>query len=90
MRAAKAHLLAAKDRQQASQDPAEPSGDSNRPHRAVRSHAGGDGGSEGGSEGGAGGAKQSSRGEASHYLHDVKSSRAQMRRPSESSSLSWR
>lgn len=65
--AAKAHLLAAKERQAAaaqSQD-ATPATDK-------------------------GGSDRQDRGGTAHYLQEVKSSRAQMRRPAQAGSLSWR
>ena len=92
--AARAHLLAAKDRQNAAQDAAEPSS----PTQPDRHQDRGDPG-RGAATGDNRGARvdekrrdgvRQPRGEASHYLDDVKSSRAQMRRPSDSSSLSWR
>lgn len=72
---AKAHLLAARERQAAAPDSASEAQASDRHGRTGADAAGTD---------------RQERGEAAHYLHDVKSSRAQMRRPSESSSLSWR
>lgn len=72
---AKAHLLAARERQAAAPDPASEAQPTDRQGRRGADSAG---------------AERQERGEAAHYLHDVKSSRAQMRRPNESSSLSWR
>lgn len=72
---AKAHLMAARERQAAAPDPASEAQPSDRQGRRGADVAGSDG---------------HARGEKAHYLHDVKSSRAQMRRPSGDSSLSWR
>ena len=65
--AAKAHLLAAKERQAAAaqSEDATPATDK-------------------------GGSDRQDRGGTAHYLQDVKSSRAQMRRPTQAGSLSWR
>ena len=65
--AAKAHLLAAKERQAAAaqSEDATPATDK-------------------------GGSDRQDRGDTLHYLQGVKSSRAQMRRPSQAGSLSWR
>ena len=65
--AAKAHLLAAKERQAAAagSEVATPATDK-------------------------GGSDRQGRGGTAHYLQEVKSSRAQMRRPGQAGSLSWR
>ncbi len=65
--AAKAHLLAAKERQAAAaqSEDATPATDK-------------------------GGSDRQDRGDTAHYLQDVKSSKAQMRRPTQAGSLSWR
>ncbi|KAL3152781.1 hypothetical protein ABBQ38_012367 [Trebouxia sp. C0009 RCD-2024] len=72
---AKAHLIAARERQAAAPDLASEAQPSDRQGRR--------GAGEAGSEG-------RDRGGTAHYLHDVKSSKAQMKKPSDSSSLSWR
>ena len=72
---AKAHLLAARERKAAALDSASEAQPSDRQGKRGADATGTD---------------RQERGEAAHYLHDVKSSRSQMRRPSESSSLSWR
>lgn len=73
---AKAHLMAARERQTAADtDLASDAQPSDRQGRRGADLAGSD---------------RHERGETAHYLNDVKSSRAQMRRPSGDSSLSWR
>ncbi|DBA83040.1 TPA: hypothetical protein ACH3X1_006813 [Trebouxia sp. C0004] len=64
---AKAHLLAAKERQAA----------------AAQSEDANPASAKGGSD-------RQDRGDAAHYLQGVKSSKAQMRRPTQTGSLSWR
>ena len=104
--AAKAHLLAARERQVAAQldDPAAASDMASDAQLSDR--PGRRGADRGRSERqGRGdlldraadaqpsdrqGRRGADRGETAHYLHDVKSSKSQMRRPSESGSLSWR
>ena len=72
---AKAHLMAARERQAAAPDLASEAQPSDRQGRRGGDMAGSD---------------KNERGETAHYLNDVKSSRAQMRKPSDSSPLSWR
>lgn len=72
---AKAHLMAARERQAAAPDLASEAQPSDRQGRRGADEAGSD---------------RHKRGGTAHYLHDVKSSRSQMRKPSDSSSLSWR
>ncbi|DBA82401.1 TPA: hypothetical protein ACH3X2_14270 [Trebouxia sp. C0005] len=64
---AKAHLLAAKERQAAAAQSQDPTPATDK-----------------------GGSDRQDRGGTAHYLQEVKSSRAQMRRPTETGSLSWR
>ena len=73
--AAKAHLLAAKERQAAAAQSEEPA--------AATAARGSDRQDRGGAD-------RQDRGDTAHYLQDVKSRRAQMRKPTEGSSLSWR